>query len=124
LSKKILIIDDDPLVLESLEAALRARGYDVWGTESAERAVELADEVVPDVVVTDYRMPGTDGVSLLERLRDRSAGLVMVVYSAAAPPQARSRQRMRGVHWVAKSPGHGALLQRLRDLLGDEVEAG
>ncbi len=122
MGKKILLVDDDPLVLRSLEASLRASGYEVWGADSAERAVALAAEAAPDAVVTDYRMPGMDGVALLERLAERSTGMVMVVYSAGAQPQARSRGRLKGVHWVAKSADHAALLERLRELLGDADE--
>jgi CheY-like chemotaxis protein len=123
LGKKILLVDDDPLVLGSLAAALKASGYEVWATDATERALELVEEVGPDVVVTDYRMPGMDGVSLLERLRERSPAILKVVYSATAPPQAHAPEWMAEVYWVAKSAGHRALLGRLQDLLEGEVEA-
>ncbi len=110
------MVDDDLLVLQSVSVALEASGFEVWATDSTERAVELSREVEPDVVVTDYRMPGMDGLSLLERVRELAAVRLMLVYSATPPPD-RLTQGMREVHWVAKSAGHEALLAKLSDLL-------
>jgi CheY-like chemotaxis protein len=117
LGKKIVLVDDDRLVLQSVSAALAASGYQVWSTDSTEEAVELTREVEPDVLVTDYRMPLMDGVSLLERVKELAVVPLMLVYSATPPPGGRLAQRVRGVHWVAKTTGHGALLGKLTDLL-------
>ncbi len=84
--------------------------------------MELTRELEPDVVVTDYRMPGMDGVSLLERVKELAVIPLMLVYSATPPPRERLAQGMREVYWVAKSAGHGALLGKLTDLLEGGVE--
>jgi CheY-like chemotaxis protein len=120
--KKIVLVDDDHLVLLSVSDALEASGYQVWATDSTEEAVELTREVEPDVVVTDYRMPLMDGVSLLERVKELAVVPLMLVYSATTPPRGGRPQGMREVHWVAKSAGHGALLGKLRDLLEGGVD--
>jgi CheY-like chemotaxis protein len=122
LGKKIVLVDDDRLVLESVLAALEAGGYEVWATDSTEEAVELAREVEPDVVVTDYRMPLMDGVSLLERVNELAVVPLMLVYSATPPPREAVSQRIREVYWVAKTAGHGALLGKLTDLLEGGVD--
>jgi CheY-like chemotaxis protein len=105
-----------------VSVALEASGFEVWSTDSTEEAVELSREVEPDVVVTDYRMPGMDGVSLLERVKELAAVRLMFVYSATPPPRGRLSERMRDVHWVAKAAGHGALLGKLSDLLETDVD--
>ena len=120
---KIVLVDDDRLVLQSVLAALEASGYQVWATESTEEAVELTREVEPDVVVTDYRMPLMDGVSLLERVRELAVVPLMLVYSATPPPRELLSERMREVSWVPKTAGHGALLGKLTDLLEGGVDA-
>ena len=122
LGRKIVVVDDDRLVLQGVSAALEASGFEVWSTDSTEEAVELSREVEPDVVVTDYRMPGMDGLSLLEQVRELAAVRLMLVYSATTPPRDRQSQRMQEVHWVAKSAGHGALLEKLIDLLEGDVD--
>ncbi|UCC81819.1 MAG: response regulator [Gemmatimonadota bacterium] len=120
---KIVLVDDDRLVLQSVLAALEASGYQVWATESTEEAVELTREMEPDVVVTDYRMPLMDGVSLLERVRELPVVPLMLVYSATPPPRELLSERMSEVSWVAKTAGHGALLGKLTDLLEGGVDA-
>ena len=122
MGKKIVLVDDDRLVLQSVLAALEASGYQVWATDSTEEAVELTRELEPDVVVTDYRMPGMDGLSLLERVRELAVVRLMLVYSATTPPRDQQTQGMREVRWVAKSAGHGALLGKLIDLLEGDVD--
>ncbi|MDH3368014.1 MAG: response regulator, partial [Gemmatimonadota bacterium] len=65
---KILVVDDDRLVLGSVAAALRDARYRVWTADRGDEAVRIAVEVQPDIVVTDLRMPGMDGVALLEQV--------------------------------------------------------
>jgi CheY-like chemotaxis protein len=122
LGKKIVVVDDDRLVLQSVSLALEASGYQVWATDSTAEAVELTREVEPDAVVTDYRMPEMDGVSLLERLEELGTVPLMLVYSATPRPGRRLSRPMQEVYWIAKSPGHAALLGKLTDLLESGVE--
>jgi CheY-like chemotaxis protein len=113
--KKILVVDDNRLVLVGVAAVLEAEGFRVWTTDSPVEAVELAGQVRPDVVVTDMRMPSMDGISLLERLKDVTPEKPqMLIYSATMPPAAdRVRDRMPGVTWVSKTADHQALLDVL-----------
>lgn len=116
--KRVLVVDDDQLLLESVASALKASGYAVWATDSVERAITLAGEIRPDVVVSDYRMPGMDGISLLARLRAMSEGPRMVVYSAT-PLEGKAELARLRVTWVAKTARHGSLLGTLEELLDE-----
>lgn len=118
LSKRVLVVDDDRLLLESVASALEASGYAVWATDSVERAITLASEIEPDVVVSDYRMPGMDGISLLARLKEISDGPRMVVYSAT-PPVGSGELAGLGAIWIAKAARHGALLGTLEEILDE-----
>jgi two-component system C4-dicarboxylate transport response regulator DctD len=113
-----LVVDDDQLLLESVASALEARGYAVWVTDSVKRAITLAREVEPDVVVSDYRMPGMDGISLLARLREISERPRMVVYSAT-PLEEQAELARLGVTWIAKTARHGSLLGTLEGMLDE-----
>jgi AmiR/NasT family two-component response regulator len=69
-SKRLLLVDDDRLVLTTLAPGLRSVGYRVTSAESAEEAeVWLASGERPDLAILDVRMPGQDGLYLAERLR-------------------------------------------------------
>lgn len=111
---KILLVDDDSLVLDSVAAALKGAGFEVSTTDSAEKALELAGRMEPDVVVADLKMPGMDGVSLLGRLRHVTERIPRMVIYSASPAVDQQDESMRGVLWVSKTAGHEALLEALQ----------
>jgi len=67
--KKILIIDDEPGMVEMLETRLLANGYDVLKAYESIQALRLAYEKKPDLILLDYKIPGGDGVSIYEKLK-------------------------------------------------------
>jgi len=78
--KSILLIDDDPEILGTLGLALRNEGYRVFEADSGDEGLKLAREHVPDLIVTDINMPGTDGRTVLQALReDATLGATQVV---------------------------------------------
>ncbi len=72
--EQILVVDDDLSLREFLEILLVRDGYVVRTAHSAERALVLAEEQWPDLVLTDLNMPGLSGLDLLRELKTRSAG--------------------------------------------------
>jgi len=98
-----------------LAAALEAAGFQVWTADSGEEAVGLVEQVHPDAVVSDLRMPGMDGLSLLDRLAQRpgESPATAIIYSAAPPPTPTASPT-RDVRWIPKALGHEALIDALR----------
>lgn len=68
--KRILIVDDEPKVAFFLQLSLEELGgdYEVHRTDSAERALEEFSQCPYDLIVTDLRLPGIDGLELIDRL--------------------------------------------------------
>lgn len=67
--KKILLVDDETDILEFLSYNLKAAGYRVYTAENGDKAIELAQEKLPDLIVLDIMMPGKDGVEVCKVLR-------------------------------------------------------
>jgi DNA-binding NtrC family response regulator len=65
---RILVVDDDPDVLLGCEQALQLADMHTLGAESAEKALRLARAALPELVISDIRLPGMDGLSLLREL--------------------------------------------------------
>jgi len=78
---RVVVVDDHPVVRQGLRAMLAmAEGMDVVGeAASGADAVRLVDELVPDVVLMDLRMPGTDGVSATAQISRRQPGVHVLV---------------------------------------------
>ena len=77
----VMIVDDDRNTRDGLQRALR-RNYDVHAVESAERALALIGELEIDVMLTDVRMPGMDGLTLLRRVQARSPQVICILLTA------------------------------------------
>ncbi len=85
-SRKLLIIDDDVLVRQSIVTYLTDSGFCVCSASDATAALELLanpDLSLPDLIITDLRMPNGDGLQLLQLLHDRHPSLPVIVISGA-----------------------------------------
>ncbi len=82
---KILLVDDNPMVLGMLQHALSALGEVTVATDAADALLKAVDDL-PDVLISDYRMPGMDGRQLLEKLKSRpaTAGIAVILMASKA----------------------------------------
>ena len=79
---RILVVDDDPLMLDFLKEALLRQGYKVDTAEDGEEALRKVEEEGYDLVITDVRMPGVDGMTVLESVKRDFADTEVVVITA------------------------------------------
>jgi two-component system, NtrC family, response regulator HydG len=82
MTRSLLIVDDDTTVREALAEALAEAGTTVRTAASAEAALAVISEGGIDVVLSDVRMPGLDGIALLRLLRERAATIDVVLMTA------------------------------------------
>jgi two-component system alkaline phosphatase synthesis response regulator PhoP len=72
MNKKILIVDDEPNILELLEYNLKKESYDVIRADTGEKAVAILEDVKPDIVLLDQMLPGLDGLGVLKKIRSNA----------------------------------------------------
>jgi len=80
--QNILVVDDDRLSRQFLVEAVKALGYTAREAENGDRALELVRAEAPDLVLTDLRMPNTDGMALAEQLAKEAPNLPVVLITA------------------------------------------
>ncbi len=110
LSYRILVVDDDRNSRESLGRALRRDGYEILVAENGKVALEMAREHELDLVLTDLKMPGLDGMGFLESLRVVRPDVPAILISAYASVDTAVKAVRRGVCDVLEKP------IRLRDV--------
>ena len=104
MSGKVLIVDDDPTVRESLRGLLEQRGLTPVGAASdGNEAVSLASSLEPDVIVMDRMMPGMDGVEATRRIKQTHPDTQVILLSAQLDDEVQREGEGMGVYcYLAK----------------------
>jgi DNA-binding response OmpR family regulator len=128
MSATILIVDDEYAVARGIQYALEQEGYQVTVAGSGEEALALANDLAPDLVVLDVRMPGIDGFETLRRLRgDGSKAPVLMLTARDEEMDKVIGLEMGADDYMTKPYGLRELLSRIKALLrrayGDLADA-
>ena len=108
---KILIVDDEPMARAGLSKLLLDVGYDVETASDGPSALAVASENPPDLVVTDLRMPGMDGVELMQKLHEDNGALPVILATAITDLSATVAAMRAGAEdYIAKPVDFDALV--------------
>ncbi|MGH8301107.1 MAG: sigma-54-dependent transcriptional regulator, partial [Steroidobacteraceae bacterium] len=115
---RILVVDDDPGLLRLLTIRLRAESYDVEAVESGAQALAASSRFRPDLVITDLRMDGMDGIGLLKELQNRWPGLKVIMLTAHGTiPDAVQATQMGAFGFLTKPVDKQELLDQVQKAL-------
>ena len=121
---KILVIDDEPSIRDLLDTLLSRKGYDVILTDSGQKGLEVFRRARPDVVVLDLKMPGMDGLTVLQQVRSLNPTQPVIMLTGAGTPEAELQARALGVtEFVEKAFSLHLLGDSLKRLLNTPVTA-
>lgn len=84
MANKILIVEDEETLCESLQRVFTKEGFEVDGVNSAEAALKVLEDGVHDLLITDIILPGMNGIELLKRSRQKQPELIVVIITAYA----------------------------------------
>jgi len=117
--KKVLVVDDDPLVLRILKDRLVEEGFLVSTTSSAFGATQLVEEQEPDVVIIDVMLPALPGNRIAQLIRERTKNVKVLLYSAKDAEELAQLAKESGASgWLKKSDDYDALVKEVRALAG------
>lgn len=101
---RILLVDDDPDLLRLLSIRLNTAGWEVMTADSAESALPLLEERQPQVVVTDLRMDGMDGMDFFDTVHERFSTLPVIILTAHGTIPEAVEATKRGVFTFLTKP--------------------
>ena len=125
-TKKVLLVDDDQEIVESMRLALQAKGYETIIARDGNQGLALAEREDPDLVILDMMMPKRSGFLVLERLRrTRAVPLRIIMITANEGSRHKAYAEMLGVDdYIRKPFAMDRLLSSVGRLLGrpDDVD--
>ncbi len=112
---KVVVADDERAIAETMTVILNANGFEAQAVNSGEAALELSERFHPDVLISDIRMDGMDGIEAAIRIRDRWPDCRIIVFSATmVDHETRARLRKLGFDFLRKPLHPTQLLAQLR----------
>ena len=86
IQRRILVVDDEPVVVKTLSKAIRRQGFDVVSAVDGEEALEKIRSTKPDLVILDIQMPKLDGTEVLQRIKGspETASLPVIMLTGKA----------------------------------------
>ncbi|MEO6503233.1 MAG: response regulator [Jatrophihabitantaceae bacterium] len=118
---RLLVVEDDDDIRALFSATLQRAGYQPRVASSGQQALDQADELVPDLVISDVSMPGLSGLDVCRALKaePRTAATVVLLISALSTEQDREAGLQAGADdYLTKPIRPAVLLERVRSLLG------
>lgn len=101
---KVLIIDDEHSMLQTLKILLRGEGFEVEVSDNGREALERLGDLSPDVVLTDIRMPGVSGLEVLAAVREKDPELPVILMTAQASLQSAVQAVNQGAFYYVQKP--------------------
>jgi len=117
MAEKILIVDDEPLIVDSLTYSLQREGFDVLGVGDGKRALEAVEDYQPDLVVLDVLLPGMNGMEVCKQLRAKSAIPVIMLTARGEELDRVLGLEIGADDYLAKPFSFRELLARIRAIL-------
>lgn len=104
LGNKILVIEDNAYVLEAFELVLHSSGYETIAVSTAEEALSLIRNSHFDIIISDYRLPGMDGIEFFRRAKPHTPTSTKILISAYGIEDVTSRAGPAGIHYFFEKP--------------------
>jgi heterodisulfide reductase subunit A len=94
--KTILVVDDEPIVRESIRDWLKEAGYNVMTAETGEEAIKLLEKHDISILVIDVRLPGRTGISVLKDVKARKPQIKSIVITAYPSEELSEEAKKQG----------------------------
>ena len=101
---KILLVDDETAILDTLQILFRGEGWDVSVADSGPKALAALEDEKPDLVLTDIRMPGATGLEVLTEARKVDPEMPVILMTAQASLQSAVSAVNEGAYYYLQKP--------------------
>ena len=118
--KKIVIIEDDIAIRESLSEILQLNNYEVLAIDNALEIANIIDDFRPDILITDIIMPDKDGIEIIIEIRKKYPDIILIAISGGGRIDSESylnTAKYLGANATLKNPfSHDQLLDMIKNI--------
>ncbi|MEW5733362.1 MAG: response regulator [Thermodesulfobacteriota bacterium] len=115
---KVMVVDDEKIVLDSCRKVFSAEGWEVIVEPSADSAIEALTTVRPSLFLIDMKMPVHDGMYLMDRIKEKAPGVPVIVMSGYHTREAIEESKKKGaVLFLMKPFTPDELVEAVRQVL-------
>ncbi len=121
MARRVLLIEDEPNIIEAISFILTRDGWTVHTHEDGETAAERVRKLPPDLVILDVMLPGRSGFDILQDLRGNATTKDIPVMMLTARGQAKDREmamQLGATHFMTKPFSNAEVLENVRALVG------
>jgi hypothetical protein len=117
-SDRILVVDDEKIILELTSMILRTRGFEVLAADNGRQGLEIVEKQSPAVVLLDYMMPGMDGLTALRQIRDRFPDTYVIMFTGKGSEEIAVELMKAGASdYILKPFNNQDLVERIENVL-------
>lgn len=118
MSEKLLVVDDERMILELTSMVLTSRGYDVSVVDNAPAAYEMIEREQPAVVLLDYMMPKVNGLDALKEIRERFPETYVIMFTGKGSEEVAVELMKSGASdYILKPFSNAKLVERIENVL-------
>jgi Response regulator containing CheY-like receiver, AAA-type ATPase, and DNA-binding domains len=123
MSKKILVVDDEPEVLQVLMLRLEMTGYEVLGAKDGREALDLAYSMMPDLIVLDFYLPDMNGDEVVKIIKeDRELKHIPILLISAITESVAQKAKETGAEGSLRKPFElDELVDKVGKMLGKDI---
>jgi len=115
---RVLVVDDERIILELTSMILRSKGYEVLTADSGQRGLQIVEQQAPSLVLLDYMMPGMDGMTVLRQIRQRFPDTYVVMFTGKGSEEIAVELMKAGASdYILKPFNNQDLVERIENVM-------
>lgn len=119
---KILLIDDDEWIRDSLSLFLESEGCHLLALETAEEGVEAFKRQPHDIIIADYKLPGMDGLEFFRKIQELNSHVIKILITAYGSEEVFSEAKRIGIEDIIEKPFTTKVIEESLSRLIEERE--
>jgi len=118
MTDRVLVVDDERIILELTSMILRSKGYEVLTADSGRQGLQIVEQQAPSIVLLDYMMPGMDGMTALRQIRERFPDTYVVMFTGKGSEEIAVELMKAGASdYILKPFNNHDLVERIENVL-------